>query len=66
MTTLMSYQSIIEQVLSALTQIPYAYGDLQTETVFDPSANRYLGLTVNSPRNVSSTVKQMTTEQTGY
>ena len=46
MAALMPYHLIIEQVLTALTQIPYAYGDLQTETVFDPMANRYLVLTV--------------------
>ena|SRR5436853_4514997 len=37
-----AYRDIIESVLREYTRIPYAYGDLQTEAVFDRERDRYL------------------------
>ena len=42
MAALESYRQIIETILTAYAQIPYAYGDIQTETVFDRVHDRYL------------------------
>jgi hypothetical protein len=42
MVTLDQYREIIENVLSEYTKIPYAYGDIQTETVFDRKNDHYL------------------------
>lgn len=46
MASVTDYRPIIEQVLTDLTRIPYAYGDLHTETIFDPASDRYLVMTV--------------------
>ena len=37
-----TYRDIIESILSKYTQIPYAYGDIRIEAVFDRSNDRYL------------------------
>ncbi|MEW5941271.1 MAG: element excision factor XisI family protein, partial [Chloroflexota bacterium] len=42
MDTLDAYRKIIEDVLKEYTRIPYAYGDIQTEAVFDRTNDRYL------------------------
>lgn len=42
MDTLATYRDIIERVLLEYTHIPYAYGDIQTEAVFDRAHDRYL------------------------
>ena len=42
MASLESYRQIIETILTEYAQIPYAYGDIQTETVFDRMHDRYL------------------------
>lgn len=42
MDTLDTYRRIIENVLTEYTQIPYAYGDIHTEAVFDRVNDRYL------------------------
>jgi hypothetical protein len=42
MDTLNKYREIIETILSEYTKIPYAYGDIRTEAVFDRSNDRYL------------------------
>ncbi len=36
------YRQIIREILTGHTKIPYAYGDIQTETVFDSESDRYL------------------------
>lgn len=41
-----AYRHIIENVLQAYTHIPYAYGDLQTEAIFDREADRYVLVTI--------------------
>lgn len=46
MATRDTYRNIIEKVLRDYTQIPYAYGDLQTETVFDREQDRYMVVTI--------------------
>lgn len=42
MDTLNTYRQIIENILTEYTQIPYAYGDIKTEAVFDRTNDRYL------------------------
>jgi hypothetical protein len=42
MDTLDTYRQIIETVLAEYTRIPYAYGDIRTEAVFDRVNDRYL------------------------
>jgi hypothetical protein len=42
MDSLDAYRTIIENTLAEYTRIPYAYGDIQTEAVFDRENNRYL------------------------
>jgi XisI protein len=40
------YRSIVESTLNEYTRIPYAYGDIQTEAVFDRTHDRYLLINV--------------------
>lgn len=42
MASLDTYRQIVETILTEYTQIPYAYGDIQTEAVFDRTHDRYL------------------------
>jgi hypothetical protein len=42
MDTLDTVRQIIENVLTEYTRIPYAYGDIHTEAVFDRVNDRYL------------------------
>lgn len=42
MDSLDHYRQKIESVLEGHTRIPYAYGDIQIETVFDRIRDRYL------------------------
>lgn len=42
MDSVETYRQAIEQILSSHAAIPYAYGDVQTETVFDREHDRYL------------------------
>ena len=42
MDTLDTYRQIIETTLKEYASIPYAYGDIQTETVFDRANDHYL------------------------
>ena len=42
MDTLDTYRQIIKTALEEYTRIPYAYGEIQTEAVFDRANNRYL------------------------
>jgi len=46
MDTLETYRQIIQKVLNEYAQIKYAYGDIQTEVVFDREADRYLLMAV--------------------
>jgi hypothetical protein len=36
------YRKILQEILTEYTKIPYAYGDIHTETVFDRESDRYL------------------------
>jgi hypothetical protein len=42
MAALERYRQIIATILTEYAQIPYAYGDIQTETVFNRTHDRYL------------------------
>ena len=42
MDTLESYRQIIETTLTDYASVPYAYGDIKTETVFDRPNDHYL------------------------
>ncbi|MBI4675421.1 MAG: XisI protein [Chloroflexi bacterium] len=42
MDTLDAYREVIEQVLTEYARVPYAHGDIQTETVFDRVNDHYL------------------------
>ena|SRR5215813_8406762 len=44
--TLESFRKTIETVLLEYTKVPYAYGDIQTEAVFDRKADHYLLMNV--------------------
>lgn len=46
MDTLEQYRQVLESILSEYTCIPYAYGDMQTEAVFDRVRDRYVLLTL--------------------
>ena len=41
-----NYQKIIETIFIEYTKIPYAYGEIHTEAVFDRTNNRYLLINV--------------------
>lgn len=42
MDTLTTYRQLIEHILTDYAQIPYAYGDIQSQTIFDRENNHYL------------------------
>ncbi|MEW6130792.1 MAG: XisI protein [Acidobacteriota bacterium] len=42
MDNLIEYRRIIEQVLTEYARIPYAYGEIQTQTIFDREGDHYL------------------------
>jgi hypothetical protein len=42
MDPLDTYRQIIEDVLTEYTRIPYAYGEIQSEAIFDRTRDRYL------------------------
>ena len=42
MDTIETYRAIVEQVLAEYAQIPYAYGEIQTQTIFDRTGDHYL------------------------
>ena len=46
MDTLDQYRQIIETILAEYTRIPYAYGDIRTEAVYDRLNDRYLLMNV--------------------
>ena len=46
MGTLDTYRRIIERVLTEYAQIPYAYGDIQSQTIFDRAGDHYLLMNV--------------------
>lgn len=46
MDTVEAYRHIIEQLLTRYSQIPYSYGDIESKTVFDQEADRYMLITV--------------------
>ena len=46
MDALDTYRETIEAILDEYTRIPYAYGDIQTEAVFDRVHDRYVLMNV--------------------
>lgn len=42
MDTIEHYRQLIRDILTEHTKIPYSYGDIQFETVFDREQDRYL------------------------
>lgn len=42
MDPLDAYRALIERILTDYAQVPYAYGDIQTQTVFDRLHDHYL------------------------
>ena len=46
MDTLNTYRQIIKRVLTEYAQIPYAYGDIQSQTIFDRAGDHYLLMNV--------------------
>ncbi len=46
MDSLSTYREAIERVLTVYTEIPYAYGDLRCEALFDRDRGRYALITV--------------------
>jgi len=42
MDTLDNYRQLIRTILTEHAKVPYAYGDIQIEPVFDREADRYL------------------------
>jgi len=42
MDTLENYRRLIRKILAEHAQIPYAHGDIRSETVFDRESDRYL------------------------
>lgn len=46
MGTLDTYRQIIQKVLTEYTKIPYAYGEIQSRTVFDRESDSYLVMTL--------------------
>ena len=50
MDSLDEVRSIIESILIEYTKIPYAYGDFQTEAIFDRTRDRYVLMNVGWDR----------------
>jgi len=46
MDTLDTYRQIIQNVLREYVRVPYAYGEIHNEVVFDREADRYLVVSV--------------------
>jgi len=42
MDRIAKYRQAVTEILSGHTKVPYACGDIQTETVFDRESDRYL------------------------
>jgi hypothetical protein len=46
MDSLDEVRTLIESILTVYTKIPYAYGDIQTEAIFDRTRDRYVLMNV--------------------
>lgn len=46
MDRIAEYRQIIQTILTKYTQIPYAYGDMESQTIFDHNAERYMLITI--------------------
>jgi len=36
------YRKLVQNIITDYAQVPYAYGEIQCEPVFDPASDRYL------------------------
>lgn len=54
MNTGTNHRELVQQILVEYTRVPYAYGDITIETIFDTQEDRYLLITVgwDGPRRV--------------
>jgi hypothetical protein len=50
-TTLERYRQLIQDILIGHTQVPYAHGEIEFETVFDRQSDRYLLVLVGRDRH---------------
>ncbi len=57
MDLLDTYRQIIMSVLAEYTRIPYAYGELQSKTIFDRDSDSYILVTIRGlqPRSCGGT-----------
>lgn len=46
METRIAYRQIVERILTEYAQVPYAYGDVERQTVFDRDGDHYLVMLV--------------------
>ncbi len=46
MDTLEKYRRVIRKVIKDYSEIPYSFGDIQSQTVFDTEVDRYLLLII--------------------
>lgn len=42
MDDLDSYRQLVRDIITGHTKVPYAYGDIQFETIFDSESDRYI------------------------
>ena len=42
MDTLENHRQLIREIITEHTRVPYAYGDIQFETLFDSQSDRYI------------------------
>jgi len=40
------YRQIIQKILTKYTKIPYSHGEMESQTVFDHNADRYMLITI--------------------
>lgn len=46
MDTLTAYRKIVQETLQKYVDLKYAYGDIHNEALFDPTADRYMVVSV--------------------
>jgi hypothetical protein len=42
MDSLENYRKIVQEIITKNTEVPYAYGEIEFETIFDKEKDRYL------------------------
>ncbi len=51
MDTLTNYRDLCERILTEYTRVPYAYGDIEIQTVFDRIGDHYMIMLVGREGN---------------